>query len=94
MTKMATMPIYGKNPSKSSSPEPADRFPRNRVCSIRDSCPSYRRTSIQHECPGPMPTSCSLSESCNIERVKFDVGQCLVGRENPLQLVKSRKRLF
>ena len=28
MTKMAATPIYGKNPSKSSSPEPADRFPR------------------------------------------------------------------
>ena len=26
MTKMAAMPIYGKNPSKSSSPEPVDRF--------------------------------------------------------------------
>ena len=24
MTKMAAMPIYGKNPSKSSSPEPVD----------------------------------------------------------------------
>ena len=29
MTKMATMPIYGKNPSKSSSLEPVDRFRRN-----------------------------------------------------------------
>ena len=28
MTKMAAMPIYGKNPSK-SSPEPVDRFQRN-----------------------------------------------------------------
>ena len=27
MTKMAAMPIYGKNPSKSSSLEPVDRFP-------------------------------------------------------------------
>ena len=27
MTKMATMPIYGKNLKKSSSPEPAGRFP-------------------------------------------------------------------
>ena len=40
MTKMATMPIYGKNLKKSSSPEPAGRFPRNLVCSIGDSCPS------------------------------------------------------
>ena len=27
MTKMAAMPIYGKNLTKSSSPEPAGRFP-------------------------------------------------------------------
>ena len=40
MTKMAAMPIYGKNLKKSSSPEPAGRFPRNLVCSIVDSCPS------------------------------------------------------
>ena len=40
MTKMATTPMYGKNPSKSSSPEPAGRFSRNLVCSIGDSCPS------------------------------------------------------
>ena len=38
MTKMAAMPIYGKNLKKSSSPEPAGRFPRNLVCSIEDSC--------------------------------------------------------
>ena len=37
MTKMAAMPIYGKNLKKSSSPEPAGRFPRNFVCSIGDS---------------------------------------------------------
>ena len=29
MTKMAAMPIYGKNLKKSSPPEPAGRFPRN-----------------------------------------------------------------
>ena len=40
MTKMAAMPIYGKNLKKSSSPEPAGRFPRNLVCSIGDSCSS------------------------------------------------------
>ena len=40
MTKMAAMPIYGKNLKKSSSPEPASRFPRNLICSIGDSCPS------------------------------------------------------
>ena len=40
MTKMAAMPIYGKNPSKPSSPEPEGRFPRNLVCIIEDSCPS------------------------------------------------------
>ena len=34
MTKMATMPIYGKNLKKSSSPEPIDRWPWNLVCSI------------------------------------------------------------
>ena len=27
MTNMATMPIYGKNLKKSSSPEPVDRWP-------------------------------------------------------------------
>ena len=27
MTNMATMPIYGKNLKKSSSPEPIDRWP-------------------------------------------------------------------
>ena len=40
MTKMAATPIYGKNLKKISSPEPAGPFPRNLVCSIRDSCPS------------------------------------------------------
>ena len=40
MTKMAAMPIYGKNLKKSSLPEPAGRFSRNLVCSIGDSCPS------------------------------------------------------
>ena len=40
MTKIAAMPIYGKNPSKSSSPEPVDRFLQNLVCSIGDSSPS------------------------------------------------------
>ena len=39
MTKMAAMPIYGKNLKKSTSPEPSGRFPRNLVCSIGDSCP-------------------------------------------------------
>ena len=37
MTKMAAMPIYGKNLKKSSSPEPAGG---NLVCSIGGSCPS------------------------------------------------------
>ena len=40
MTKMAAMPIYGKNLTNSSSSEPAGRFPRKLVCSIGDSCPS------------------------------------------------------
>ena len=44
--------------------------------------------------PGPTPTSCSLSESCNIVSVKFDISRCLVGRENPLQSVKTRKSLL
>ena len=39
MTKMAAMPIYGKNLKKSSSPDPAGRFPRNLVCTIGDFCP-------------------------------------------------------
>ena len=34
MTKMAAMPIYGKNFKKSSSPEPKGRWPWNLVCSI------------------------------------------------------------
>ena len=34
MTKMAAMPIYGKNLKKSSSPEPIDQWPWNLVCSI------------------------------------------------------------
>ena len=34
MTNMATMPIYGKNLKKSSSPEPIDPRPGNFVCSI------------------------------------------------------------
>ena len=34
MTNMATMPIYGKNLKKSSSPEPIDPWPWNLVCSI------------------------------------------------------------
>ena len=40
MPKMAATPIYSKNPSKSSSPEPAGGFSRNLVCSIGDSSPS------------------------------------------------------
>ena len=36
MTKMAAMPIYGKNHKKSSL-EPVDRFQQNFVCSIGDS---------------------------------------------------------
>ena len=36
MTKMAARPIYGRNLKKSSSPEPAGRFPLNLVCSIWD----------------------------------------------------------
>ena len=36
MTKMAVMPIYGKNPSKSSSPEPAGRFSRTiEACDLK-----------------------------------------------------------
>ena len=34
MTNMATMPIYGKNLKKSSSPEPIDRWPWSFVYSI------------------------------------------------------------
>ena len=34
MTKMAAMPIYGKNLKKSFSPEPIDQWPWNLVCSI------------------------------------------------------------
>ena len=38
MTRMAAMPIYGKNLKKSSSLEPKGRWPWNIVCIIR--CPS------------------------------------------------------
>ena len=34
MTNMATIPIYGKNLKKSSSPEAVGRWPWNLVCSI------------------------------------------------------------
>ena len=34
MTNMATMPIYGKNLKKSSSPEPMDRWPWNLICTF------------------------------------------------------------
>ena len=34
MTKMAAMPIYGKNLKKSSSPEPKGQWPWNLVYSI------------------------------------------------------------
>ena len=40
MTKMAARPIYGKNPLKSSSPEPKGRWPRDLVCSIWDVVPT------------------------------------------------------
>ena len=36
MTKMAAMAIYGKTPSKSSSPEPVDQFQQNLACSIEE----------------------------------------------------------
>ena len=39
MTKMAAMPIYGKNPLK-SSPEPEGQWPWDLVCSIRDVGPT------------------------------------------------------
>ena len=38
MTKMATMPIYCKNPKKSSSPEPIEQQPCNLICSILYAC--------------------------------------------------------
>ena len=36
VTKMAAMPKYAKNPSKSSSQEPMDGFYSNLACSIGD----------------------------------------------------------
>ena len=36
MTKLAAMPMYGKNPL--NYPESAGRFPGNLVCSIWDCC--------------------------------------------------------
>ena len=40
-TKMAAMPIYGKNLKKSSSLELKGRWPLNLVCSIKDVCWSH-----------------------------------------------------
>ena len=40
MTKMAATPIYGKNPLKTSSPEPEGRWPWGLVCSIGDVGPT------------------------------------------------------
>ena len=39
MTKMAAMPIYGKNPLKSSSPESKGQWPWGLACSIGDMGP-------------------------------------------------------
>ena len=36
MTKMAATSIYGKNPFRSSSPEPESQWPWDLVCSIGD----------------------------------------------------------
>ena len=41
MTKMAAMPIYGKNHKKIFFSRADRRFQRNLVCSIGDSGPSY-----------------------------------------------------
>ena len=40
MTKMTTMPIYGKNPLKIIFPEPEGRWPWDLVCSIGDVGPT------------------------------------------------------
>ena len=40
LTKMATTPLYGKNPSKIFFSRTPGRFSRNLVCSIKDSSPS------------------------------------------------------
>ena len=40
MNKMADMPIYGKNPLKSSAPEPEGQWPWDFVCSIEDVGPN------------------------------------------------------
>ena len=40
MTKMAIMPIYGKNPKISSSLEPKGQLPWDLVCSIGDVGPT------------------------------------------------------
>ena len=40
LPRLSPRPYMVKNPQKSSSPEPVDRFPGNLVCSIGDSCPS------------------------------------------------------
>ena len=61
---MAATPIYGKNSSKSSSPEPAGRFPRNLVCSIGDSGSMRRFKRV--------PTIYVLSKNKKIDR-KFQM---------------------
>ena len=40
ITKMTAMPIYGKKRLEKSSSEPVDRFPRDLVCPIMESCKS------------------------------------------------------
>ena len=76
MTKMAPLPYMVKTIQKSSSPEPAGRFPRNLVCSIGDSSPSlYPR----HLCRGvySFPLSVRMFVRNSVTFVEFASKFCV-----------------
>ena len=54
MTKVAAMPIYGKNLKKSSSQEPKGRWPWNLVCGIGYSSTTKFFQMITLGCPWPI----------------------------------------
>ena len=61
MTKLATMPIYGKNLNKSSSLEPKGRWPWKLVCSIRHLSTGYYQVR-SNDVPG-MTLTCFMPRS-------------------------------
>ena len=72
MTNMATMPIYGKNLKKSSSPEPIDRWPWNLVCSIVYAGATKIIQSMTLGWPWPILRQCQIwSQAFVWEKVKI-----------------------